>query len=47
MLHSTICPTPLSLLSNLKESKTANEENKFTPSVNAENIANDLLFHAN
>ena len=28
--------------SSLNDNKTANEENKFTPSVKAENIANDL-----
>ena len=27
---------------NLNDNKTANDENKFTPSVNAENIAKDL-----
>ena len=32
----------MSLFLSLNESKTANEENKFTPSVNAENMANDL-----
>jgi len=30
------------LLSNLNDNRTANEENKLTPSVNAEKIANDL-----
>ena len=42
MLHSTIWPTPFNLFLSLNDNKTANEENKFTPSVNAENIANDL-----
>ena len=42
ILHSTICPTPFNLLRILNESKIANELNKFTPSVKAENIANDL-----
>ena len=39
--HSTICPTPFNLFYNLNDNKIANDENKLTPSVNAENIAND------
>ncbi len=40
--HSTIWPTPLSLLRILKLNTTANEENKLTPSVNAENISDSI-----
>jgi len=40
--HSTICPTPFNLFLNLNDNKIAKELKRFTPSVKAENIANDF-----